>query len=392
MTEFSAALLDVRYRRGATLAAVLITGLWHVGNDTAMLAMNWSEYRWPWVSVVMWFVYTGLATGAAIALLRRGTVARPWFLAVSALLISAAVSVASEGALTSFHNWGWGAVGWLGVLASWGRSLAPLTFVLSGNVVVSVVLLVALGHPDRLNLAALLVSAYGAIALQLGFAIGARMLGLAVGWAVDAAIVRGEIEAHRAVAEEVHSARARRFELLQHTAAGALRGLADGTLDPRDLAAQRQCAVEAARLRRLLLETDDVPDPLTHEVSACADIAEQRGIPVDVRTSGPLPHVPVEVRRLLVEPLITVLSTAISRARVTLSAVPGGISVSVLADTSADPPPPSAGPVEIEYQREGESLWVQLSWHSPSPSPSSRTTASSSTASAPGSTAIPAAG
>ncbi|MFE9747173.1 hypothetical protein ACFYOT_19905 [Saccharothrix saharensis] len=376
MAEFSAASLDVRYRRGATVAAVLITGLWHLGNDGVMLVLNWGLYRWPLVSVTMWVAYTVLAAWAAISLLREGVVRRPWLVVGASLLISAVVTAACDGEVTVFHNWGWGAVGWLGVFASWGRSLAPLTAVLSGNVVVSVALLLGLGDPDRSDLAALLMSAYGAIALQLGFAVGARMLGLAVGWAVEAATARGETDARRAAADEVHAARARRYELLQRTAAHALRGLADGTDDPRDPVTQRNCAVEAARLRRLLLETDDVPDPLTHEVSACADIAERRGIPVDLRTAGPMPPVPVEVRRLLVDPLITVLSTTTSRARVTLSAVAGGVSVSVVADTTAEPPPSPDARISVEHHREGEALWVQLVWHEPSPSRSSRTTVS----------------
>jgi hypothetical protein len=42
----------------------------------------------------------------------------------------------------------------------------------------------------------------------------------------------------------------------------------------------------ATQLRRLFAENDDVPDPLVHELSACIDVAERRGLAVSLAVSG----------------------------------------------------------------------------------------------------------
>jgi hypothetical protein len=169
----------------------------------------------------------------------------------------------------------------------------------------------------------------------------------------------------------MHAVRQKRYEWLQHSAARVLGDLASGVSDPVDPDVQRRCAIEAARLRRLFLETEDVPDPLLHEIRGCADVAERRGVIVDLRTVGRLPVVPVEVRRALVEPMIVVLTYTPGRARVTLAAIEDAVSVSVLATVSPDVQiaSPIAQPVEgieVQHHREEGSLWVETRWHNQS--------------------------
>ena len=55
---------------------------------------------------------------------------------------------------------------------------------------------------------------------------------------------------------------------------------------PTTRTVQRRCALAAARLRRLIAESDDVPDPLLHELRACVDLAERNGLPVDLVAVG----------------------------------------------------------------------------------------------------------
>jgi hypothetical protein len=376
MADDSSASLAAQYQRGTIIATACMAGLWHGGFDTAAVLLKWPDFRWVWVSPLMWALFTAMIVLSAVRLLRDGVVRRPWLMVALSLIISVTIAVNADGEVTGFENWAFGAVGWLGVLAGWGRSAAPLAVVLVGNGAASTIAMVVLTDPDLQDVAFVLTSLAGSAALQVALAYGVRTQSRIVAGAVEAAAARSEVESRRFAAEQAHAARVRRHEFLQRTAAVALAGLADGTGDPADPAVQRRCAIEAARLRRLFLEADEVPDPLLHEVRACLEVAESRGVPVRMSVSGEVPPVPVQARRDLIEPVVDVLSSARTHARVTISGGGGEVQVSVIADADTPPPPAAAGPVRVECQREGESLWVQTSWTGGSPSPSSKTTRS----------------
>ncbi|MGW3959274.1 hypothetical protein ACWED2_05595 [Amycolatopsis sp. NPDC005003] len=376
MTDDSSVSLAAQYQRGTIIVTACMAGLWHGGFDTVAVLLLWRDFRWVWVSPAMWVLFTALLVAATIQLLRDGVVRRPWLVVALTLTISVAIAVNADGQVVGFENWAFGAVGWLGVLASWGRSAAPLAVVLAGNGAASTVTMFLLAEPGLQDVAFVLTSLAGSAALQVALAYGVRTQRRIVDGAVEAAAARAEVDTQRLAAEQAHAARVRRHEFLQRTAAVALAGLADGTSDPADPAVQRRCAIEAARLRRLFLEADEVPDPLLHEVRACLDVAETRGVPVRMSVSGAVPPVPVQARRDLLEPVVEVLSAARSHARVTISGGGGEVQVSVVADAVTPPVPPASGQVRVECQREGESLWLQTSWTGRSPSPSSKTTKS----------------
>jgi hypothetical protein len=135
---------------------------------------------------------------------------------------------------------------------------------------------------------------------------------------------------------------------------------------------RQEVAVAVTRLRRYLVESDEVPDQLWHELQVCADAAERQGIAVDlVPPAGLIPMLPVNVRRALTEPIIAALAATATRARITVVASPGEVVVAVLADARLDDAPPSLhGAVESSQDTEGEMLWLQARWMSPSASPS----------------------
>ena len=196
-------------------------------------------------------------------------------------------------------------------------------------------------------------------------AVAARQLGATAREA--AAVTQREAAAreYAAIAERLRAARQARWLGLQESAGPVLRALAAGTADPADPEVRRACAVEAARLRRLMAESDDAPGPLVHELQACADIAERRGVAVDIETVGALPGVPAEVRRVITDTAIAVLTTAASQVRVTLTAVADGIAVSLVADSPALPALPAAGGgVVIEHERDRRNMWVEARWTS----------------------------
>jgi hypothetical protein len=127
-----------------------------------------------------------------------------------------------------------------------------------------------------------------------------------------------------------------------------------------------RCAVQAARLRRLLAEGDEVSGSLVHELHASADVAERRGVAVEIETAGPLPGVPGPARRVITDAAIVILTAAHSRARITLAAVAAGIAVSFVADTGAGVLLPAIGNgVSLDQQQDGAMLWAEARWTSP---------------------------
>ena len=118
------------------------------------------------------------------------------------------------------------------------------------------------------------------------------------------------------------------------------------------------------RLRRYLAENDDVPDPFSHELRACADAAERRGVAVDlIAPAGTVPMVPVSIRRALTEPIIQVLAATASRARITVVASSAEVAVAIVADARlAAPITVASDSVRCDWEQEGGRLWAQAWW------------------------------
>jgi hypothetical protein len=103
-----------------------------------------------------------------------------------------------------------------------------------------------------------------------------------------------------------------------------------------------------------------------HELHASADVAERRGVAVEIETAGPLPPVPGPARRVITDAAIAILTAARSRARITLASVAAGIAVSFVADTGAVVMLPAIGNgVSIDQQQDGAMLWAEARWNGP---------------------------
>ncbi|NED29189.1 hypothetical protein G3I37_30580, partial [Streptomyces anulatus] len=116
------------------------------------------------------------------------------------------------------------------------------------------------------------------------------------------------------------------------------------------------------QLRRLFAENDEVPDPLVHEVAACVDAAERRGVDVSFAVSGAAMPVPSQVRRELTGPVITGLSAARGRARVSVLRTDEEVRIAVVADARADVVTASTGRVVVECGVHGEYLRLEARW------------------------------
>ena len=371
MDEYSAETLAKQYTRGTAIAAVVIAGGWHLAYNLTAQLVSWPTYRWPLLSLAGWLAYSvGVAVCARDILGGPGTVRRPALMVGVALAVSLAVGIASRGEIMRYPGWAFGSVMWLAILALWGRPLTLLLGFFAVNAVLNAVLMASIGPHDQVSIARYLVATYGAGAIELGFAFGARALTGAAAWAVDAAAKKSEEDTARQEADEVHRTRQERYQALGHTATPVLARLADGSGNPTDPALQRRCAAAASRLRRLIAETDDRPDPLVHELRACADIAERRGVIVDLIAVGTVPDMPRAVRRALSELPIEVLAATHTYARITLAGAAGQVAVGVVADADLDAVPEdvsSGVDVETSCHREGDQLWAQTQWRHRSP-------------------------
>jgi hypothetical protein len=290
-----------------------------------------------------------------------------WLLAGGALA-AGAVGIAAVPAdlLLSGADWAWGSAGWFGVLVLLRRPPRELGTFLAITAAVAVGVLAEAGALDRIGLARAATIIYGTAALQLTLLLAARALAATAQRAAAVAEAESAVRRRRQVAERLHADRGRRYRTVRGAVAPLLAGLADGTLDPADRAVRHRCAVEASRLRRLFAETDDVTDPLLHELRACSYIADQRGVVVDLQLTGRLPALDRDVRRALTEVPLLALAGAERRARVTVLGRTDEVAVSVLVDGRGPAP---AGPgsaagsgVTVNVLDDEDRRWVEARW------------------------------
>jgi hypothetical protein len=359
------AMMAGRYQRAFTIAVVVLVAGWHlVGGGGQLL-----EYRPSYSSfafqAAMWLVMALAIAAGSILVLRGAPGWRwAWAVAVIALLASTAAAAASPAGQMLAVNWSWGSAGWIGVLVLLRRRFAELAWFLAveAAVILSVQVWDGLNRTDLAAFLALLAWSTGA---QVAVAAGVKALDAAAGQAAAAARSEDAARERAATAEIIRVARHARWLALQGSAVPLVAELAAGTADPGDAQVRIRCAVQAARLRRLLAEGDDVLGPLVHELHASADVAERRGVAIEIETAGPLPPVPGPARRVITDAAIAILTVARTRARITLAAVSAGIAVSFVADTGAVVLLPAADQgVAIEQQEDDGMLWAEARWNS----------------------------
>ena len=283
------AVLAARYARALDIAVVVAAAGWQLAGAGPLLLAHLGSYSSDQFQVAAWCAIA-LIIAAGSVLLLRGSSRREtgWALAAAALVISTAAAAACPPAQMLETNWSWGTAGWVGVLVLLRRPLAELGVFLTLEALAMFAVLARDGLHQP-NVAAFITVLAGSTGIQVAISVAARTLHVPAQQAEDAATREADATARQAVADRIRGARQARWLELRATAEPLLSGLAAGTADPADLAVQRACAVEAARLRRLFAEADDTPDPLVHELHACADVAQRRGVAVDIETAAQLP-------------------------------------------------------------------------------------------------------
>jgi hypothetical protein len=360
--------IAVRYRHGFDLGVICLVAAWHVGNDLFAVVTSAPTYRSVVVVVLAWLTLAGVAVAGARRLLRRradpgGT----WLLAGVALAASVAGTAAVPGeAIFTGAAWPWGAAGWFGALILLRRPPAELVGFILANSAATLVLLGSEGALDRVAAARFATVLYGTGALQLTVLLAARALDATARRAAATAEAEAEVRRVREVADELHAGRRDRYSTVHQSVAPLLSGLASGELDPGDREVRHRAAVAASRLRRLFAETDDVADPLLHELRACSYIADQRGVLVDLQVVGRLSGLDRPARRALTEAPLLALAGAERHARVTVVGRSDEVAVSVLVDALAPAPvAPVAvtdAAVTVTVLDASDQRWVEARW------------------------------
>ncbi|MCA2176345.1 hypothetical protein LDL08_09130 [Nonomuraea glycinis] len=359
-----------RYIRYTAIGALVITVVWHLGYDLTMTVTGWPVFRWPELAAVAWLVHTAIAVIAALALTRdsRGP-ARVRELVVAALAVNVAVILACHPEdLLGPIDWGWGSVGWLGVVLLWNRPRwrAEAIAFLCANAGIMLAAMAVTGTLDRVSVAKYLVVMAGSATLQLGYMAGCHTLRSRAEDAVLLARSLAADDAWRTSARTIHADRLRRYAAIREVAESLLEQLADGA-DPGDPGVREDCTAGAMRLRRLITEREDLPDELVSTLRRRIDAAERRKVLVTAPPFGAnLPALPQGVREDLLRAPIQALDGARSRARVTVSAMSAMVSVAVVADSddlpiSTSPVHESSG-VVVTYQRQEGEVWVNSIW------------------------------
>ncbi|MFI7573754.1 hypothetical protein [Micromonospora sp. NPDC049497] len=353
--------------RGARVVAVVIALAWHTAIGLPAVLAARADLAGPTLVLACW---TLVAVTGAIAGLRllRGEPLPAWPLAVLLLVVDALVfAAAGDGQLFTAANWVWGTLGWFFVLVLWGRRVTGLLVLLAAHSVIALVAVLVHGATAPADLVRYTMYVYGTSSLPVAVFAGSAAIAALARNRAGAAAAAYALVAERDAAEQARQERRERLALVSGTAEEVLAELADGRADPTDPAVRRRCVLAAARLRRLIAESDDVPDPLLHELRAAADLAERKGVPIDLVTIGTPPPLPVEVRRALAEPLTATLADARDRARLTVVADADEVVVSLVVPDSDDDP--TAGPgtdgdprVEHLQERDGEIRWTQTRW------------------------------
>lgn len=363
----AAVVFNTRYIRGLEIATVIVVAGWQIAGAGLLLLSHFSLYASPGVEVAAWTVQAGVIAVGAVLLLqgRLGRYTAWGMVGVDvAAGIAAVAACPADGMLSA--NWAWGATVWVGVLLLLHRPLRELVVLMAIAAVITFCALAAVHGLNRRSASGYISTLYASASIQLAVVIAARALRGAARRAADAAQTAARTATRRSIAEAVHADRQARYRAVRERNEPLLEGLADGSLHADDPEIRQRCAVQAARLRRMLAESDDVPNRLLHELHACADIADRRGVAVDWATAGAVPQIPDAARRELTEAAIAVLATSPARARITVISDQAAVAVSVFCDSPADPPPTiPGGQVAITSQRDDGRLWMEARWQAP---------------------------
>lgn len=345
------------------IATVLLAGF-------AVLLVLGDRHPAGWFArqLVAFALLAAVGVVGGVAALRRRPVGRVRWALVAVVFTAAGVATAGVAAedLLVKAEWCYATVGWFLLLVLIDHSSVAAAAAVGVFTAGSFVQLIVVGQAqDVPDLVVVTTIVLGCELPLIAIATGVRR---AVTTAAAATAREEQARTADAVAERVHADRRARYADLDSSTVPLLRALADRTADLSDPSVRTEYVVAATRLRRLLAEHDEVDDPLLHELRACLDVAERRGVDVYLGVCGAYPTPPRPVRRALTEPALRTVAAARDRARVTVLGSSAGVTVSVVADGGSPDPLPDPLPgnedVAVTTTVDGSRVWVEAAWRS----------------------------
>jgi hypothetical protein len=364
------AFIEARILRGLRLAAlgVLLVVTYGLRAPVLILTLEWQ--RRPDLALAALGLLAVVTVVIAVQVIRDrpfGRLRWPLLGLVLAANVLGTIAVQGHFADTSVH-WTFSVVGWFAVMLLLDRPIRELVLFLSVVSAITLAQMVATGTASRLSLAHLALTNLHDLGFQLTLGLAASALRRVAATAAVIADRRERLAIEEAVADGLHRARRERYARLSETALPLLAGIASGELRPDDPEARRACALEAARMRRLFAEGDEVGDRLVHELRACIELAERQGLTIELAVLGTVPELTREVRGALAEPAVALVGAAAGTARVAVVGGPDSVSVSVVADGPDIPTPASSSPdVDVTVLTEGDRHWVEATWRARAP-------------------------
>ncbi len=354
-----------RLRHGLRVATLIVAAAIVLVLGLQNLLRHLGSYDLPAAQLGAFAALAGVLACEAV-LTVRGRPWGPWRrVAIAVVFAAAALSYLTLPAdsTSTTVDWVFGAANWAGLVVLLDRPFRTVLAFLVAHELLALANLVLFNEVGRAELARFATGSVSVLGFPLCLAVVGAVLGRIGGQADAAARELERVRTADAVAVAAHRRRAQRFAELSETTVPLLEGLADGSLVPSDPAVRRRSAIEAARMRRLFAETDVVDNPLLHEVRHCVDIADRKGVEVELAASGRWPRLPVAVRRDLTDVALTALATAEAWARVTVVGSTEVVSVSVVADhAEPDPPAPATPAVRVETFRVDGMVWTEARW------------------------------
>ncbi|WP_153031089.1 hypothetical protein [Amycolatopsis sp. YIM 10] len=355
----------IKMQRGLRIATLFLAALTNNVLGTMNLVRHFDDYEVPSAQLGAMAAFTAvLATEAVLVARRRpwGALRRP---AVAVVFGAAALShlTLPDGSISTTADWLFASAGWVLVVVLFDSPFRTVLVVLVANELFAVANVLVFHDADLATLARLATTTVTVFGLPLCVAVVVVVLGRMGAEAARASRELERVRTAEAVATAARTRRTQRFTELAGTAVPLLEGLADGSLAPSDPEVQRGCAIEAARMRRLFAETDTVENPLLHELRHCADVADRKGVEVELDARGQWPVPPVAVRRDLTDAALTALATADSWARVTVVGSDTLVSVNVVADCDEHvTAEPATGGVRVETFNGNGTVWMEARW------------------------------
>ncbi|MDF5755093.1 hypothetical protein [Spongiactinospora sp. TRM90649] len=358
-----------RLRRRLCLAVLVITCTTHFGIALPLLLANPEIYSSLARQRLAFAILVAVLVVAGARILRDRPLGWSRWVMVAAVFIASALATTGipPADLVAEEEWSYGVIGWFLLLLTVEHSATTAAILLGLYTFVSFAQLVLVGQPHLI--VDLVVVSTIVLGCELPVLAAAITLKRVASTALAAAADAERTGTADAIAEHLHADRRSRYADLGTTCIPLLTELAAGTADLADDRVRAAYAVAAARTRRLIVEHDDVEDPLTHELRACLDLAERNGVAVYLGTHGDRPTPPLRVRRALTEPVVRLMATAVSQARVTVLGTPTAVTVSVIADVGPEEPTggqpsPDAGQegIIVTWLADGPRVWLEATW------------------------------